>query len=293
MYESDWPILYLYRREHADSGGAGRFRSGNGGEIAYVMHGGESALGLYTTEGIPKTNGIFGGDPAAILRTRLIRGTDIQARFAAGELPQDIDALGGVDEQLANKGTGLPLSGDDVLYWNWSPAGGYGDPLTRDPDLVAADVTAGGITDAGAQRVYGVVIRDGAPVGQETDALRRRLLRERLQAAGAQITEPAADRTVPASAETVADVYVIDRQADRVECHRCGTRLCRLGESPKTGMAVLERPLTTLTPGAPDPREFVDDDVVWRDLLCPGCGVRLATEVAYPGAALFEEIRVY
>jgi hypothetical protein len=48
-----------------------------------------------------------------------------------------------------------------------------------------------------------------------------------------------------------------------------------------------------LTPGAPDPRTFVDDDVVWRDLLCPGCGTRLATEVAYPGAPLFDELRLF
>ena len=56
-YEADWPILYLFRREHADSGGAGRRRAGNGGEIAYVPHKGESFLGLYTNEGIPKTPG--------------------------------------------------------------------------------------------------------------------------------------------------------------------------------------------------------------------------------------------
>ena len=53
-YEADWPILYLFRREHADSGGAGRFRAGNGGEIAYVPHKGESFLGLYTNEGDPE-----------------------------------------------------------------------------------------------------------------------------------------------------------------------------------------------------------------------------------------------
>ena len=109
LYERDWPILYLYRREHADSGGAGRFRSGNGGEIAYILHGGESALGLYTTEGIPKTNGTFGGGPAAILRTRVIKGTSIRERFAAGELPQDIDTLGGEEVALANKGTGIAV----------------------------------------------------------------------------------------------------------------------------------------------------------------------------------------
>jgi N-methylhydantoinase B len=293
MYESDWPILYLYRREHADSGGAGRYRSGNGGEIAYVMHGGESALGLYTTEGIPKTNGIFGGDPAAILRTRVIRGTEIRARFAAGDLPQDINALGGRDEVLANKGTGLPLSEDDVLYWNWSPAGGYGDPLTRDPALVVADVAEGGVSMAGARRIYGVVIRDGRLDEVASTALRRRLLLERLHAAGSERTELLPRRPVDPGAETVADVYVVDRAADVIECHHCGTALCTLGESPKQGMAMLERPVQSLTPGGPDPRTFVDQDVVFRDLLCPGCGIRLATEVAYPGAPLFEELRLY
>jgi N-methylhydantoinase B len=31
-------LLYLYRREHPDSGGAGRFRGGNGGRLAYIPH---------------------------------------------------------------------------------------------------------------------------------------------------------------------------------------------------------------------------------------------------------------
>jgi N-methylhydantoinase B len=292
LYERDWPILYLYRREHAESGGAGRFRSGNGGEIAYVMHGGESALGLYTTEGIPKTNGIFGGDPAAILRTRVIKDTEVRGHFAAGRLPQDIDAVGGEDMALANKGTGIGLTEDDVLYWNWSPAGGYGDPLTRDPDRVAADVVEGGVTAAGAERVYGVVVRGGRADHDATAAVRHRRLLERLHSAGSERTELLEARPVPDGAQTIADVYVIDRQAGRIECHRCGTALSTLGESPKDGMAVLERPVQSLTSGAPDPRVFVDDDVVWRDFLCPGCGVRLATEVAYPGAPVFRELEL-
>jgi N-methylhydantoinase B len=292
LYERDWPILYLYRREHVDSGGAGRFRSGNGGEIAYVMHGGESALGLYTTEGIPKTNGIFGGDPAAILRTRVIRDTDVRAEFAAGRLPQDLDALGGQDAALVGKGTGLLLTQDDVLYWNWSPAGGYGDPFTRDPDRVAADVAGGGVNPEGAERIYGVVLRGGEADHAATEALRHRRLLERLHQAGSERTELLAARRVPDGAQTIADVYVVDREADRIECHRCGTALCTLGESPKDGMAVVERPVHSLTPGAPDPRTFVDDDVVWRDFLCPGCGVRLAAEVAYPGAPAFRELEL-
>jgi len=292
LYERDWPILYLYRREHADSGGAGRFRSGNGGEIAYVMHGGESALGLYTAEGIPKTSGIFGGDPAAILSTRVITGTEIRRRFAAGELPQDIDALGGEEVALVGKGTGLPLTEDDVLYWNWSPAGGFGDPLTRDPARVAADVADGGVTREGAERIYGVVLAGEEVDPEATERLRRERLLERLHRAGSERRELLELRAAPEGSQTIADVYLIDRSADRIACHRCGTHLCRFGESPKEGMAVLERPVESLTPGAPPPARFVDDEVVWRDFLCPGCGVRLATEVAYPGAPAFRELEL-
>jgi N-methylhydantoinase B len=288
LYERDWPILYLYRREHADSGGAGRFRSGNGGEIAYVLHGGESALGLYTAEGIPKTNGIFGGDPAIILSTRVIKDTAIRERFASGEFPQDIDTVGGSDVELVGKGTGLPVGPDDVLYWNWSPAGGYGDPLTRDQALVEADVASGGVTPEGAERIYGVVPGDA----EATARLRSERLLARLHDAGAARDSLLPVREVAANAETIADVYVIDRARDRIECHRCGTALGGVTDDPKQGMAIAERPVQSLTPGAPDPKRFVDDDVVWRDLLCPGCGVRLATEVAYPGAPTFREIEL-
>jgi len=95
---------------------------------------------------------------------------------------------------------------------------------------------------------------------------------------------------VPDDAQSIADVYLVDRANDRIECHRCGTTLGAVREDPKQGMAVLERALSSLAPGAPDPSVFVDDEVIWRDLLCPGCGVRLATEVAYPGTPLFREI---
>ena len=153
-YEADWPILYLFRREHADSGGAGRSRAGNGGEIAYVPHKGESFLGLATNEGIPKTPGLFGGNPGSIMVTRVIQGSDLRAKFAAGEMPQDLDELGGTELQIGGKPDGFPVGDDDVLYWNWLAPGGYGDPLTRDPDEVIADLRSGAISPHEAGEVY-------------------------------------------------------------------------------------------------------------------------------------------
>jgi N-methylhydantoinase B len=150
-------------------------------------------------------------------------------------------------------------------------------------------VAGGAVTGEAAERVYGVVPGDADATAQ----LRERRLLERLAAAGAARDSLAPERTVPDRAQTVADVYVINRDDDRIECHRCGTRLGAVTDDPKQGMALVERPLESLAPGAPDPSVFVDDEVVWRDLLCPGCGVRLATEVAYPGSPPYREIELF
>jgi N-methylhydantoinase B len=276
--------LYLYRREQRDSGGAGRFRAGNGGEIAYIPHKGASALGLYTTEAIPKTMGAFGGDPGSVSRTRVVRATNIREAFAAGALPQDLDTLGGTDEALVGKGTGLEIGDSDVLYWNWLAPGGYADPMTREPDLVAADVAAGAVSSEAADRVYAVVLgADGATDEAATAALRDKRLLARLRAAGAAVEELAPPRTPIDGEESIGDVYLVDRYAGELRCYRCGTSAGPLDQDPKQAMAVLERDVATLNPGWQPTSAYVDDEVVWRDYCCRGCGVRLATEVAYPG----------
>jgi N-methylhydantoinase B/acetone carboxylase, alpha subunit len=291
-YEADWPILYLFRREHPDSGGAGRFRAGNGGEIAYVPHKGESFLGLYCNEGIPKTTGLFGGDPGSIMVTRVIQGSDLRRRFAAGEMPQDLDELDGNELDVGGKGDGFPVTDDDVLYWNWLAPGGYGDPMTRDPDAVLADVADGAVSDWAAEEIYAVRLKDGVADHEATAKLRERRMLERLREAGAEREELAPVKETPEGAEAFGDAYLIDRDAGVLRCHRCATDLGPLEANSKERMAVLERPTKSLSPSHPDPAKFVDDEVVWRDYCCPGCGVRLATEVGYPGEAPFQELRL-
>jgi N-methylhydantoinase B len=293
-YEADWPILYLFRREHADSGGAGRQRAGNGGEIAYVPHKGESVLGLYCNEGIPKTNGLFGGDPGSIMVTRVIQGSNLRERFAAGELPQDLDELEGTELDVGGKGDGFPVSDDDVLYWNWLGPGGYGDPLTRDPEAVVADVAAGAVTPRMADELYAVKLDEDGTADHEATARRReRKLLERLRECGAEREQLAPPVEAAAgAAHSIADAYLIDRTEGVFRCHRCATSLGPLGGNPKLEMASRERPTSSLNPAYPDPAKFVDQEVVFREFCCPGCGVRLATEVGYPGEAPFHELRL-
>jgi N-methylhydantoinase B len=292
-YEADWPILYLFRREHADSGGAGRSRAGNGGEIAYVPHKGESFLGLATNEAIPKTPGLFGGDMGSIMVTRVIQGSNLREKFAAGEMPQDLDSLTGTELEIGGKPDGFPVGDDDVLYWNWLAPGGYGDPLTRDPESVREDVASGAISAWAADDVFAVKLAaDGNVDPEATEKKRERKLLERLRDCGAERDTLAPRVEVPAGAESFADAYLIDRDAGHFRCHRCSTDLGPLAGNPKLEMAMRERPTESLKPSYPDPAGFVDDEVVFRDFCCPGCGVRLATETAYPGAAPFHELQL-
>lgn len=52
--ELRYPMLYLYRHEHADSAGAGKRCSGNGERVAFKLHKGFGELGLYSADGVPK-----------------------------------------------------------------------------------------------------------------------------------------------------------------------------------------------------------------------------------------------
>ena len=293
-YEADWPILYLFRREHADSGGAGRSRAGNGGEIAYVPHKGESFLGLATNEGIPKTPGLFGGDHGSIMVTRVIQGSDLRAKFAAGEMPQDLDELAGTELEIGGKPDGFPVGDDDVLYWNWLAPGGYADPLTRDPESVMDDLRSGAISKRAADDIYGIRFEaDGEEMDVEGTAKRReRKLLERLHDCGVEREAPAPAVEPAAGAESIGDAYLVDREAGVFRCHRCATDLGPLSGNPKLEMASRERPTSSLDPSYPDASKFVDDEVVYREFCCPGCGVRLATETAYPGDAPFHELRL-
>ena len=68
-----------------------------------------------------------------------------------------------------------PLAHGDLVSLYVSGSGGYGDPLTRDPSLVAHDVAIGYLSAAKALEWYGVVLdaRTGTVDDAATAARRR------------------------------------------------------------------------------------------------------------------------
>ena len=73
-----------------------------------------------------------------------------------------VERADGSREVLPCKCHDVPVSPGDVLHFVTWGGGGWGDPLERDPALVALEVRRGLVTAEGARR-YGVVVSgDGA-----------------------------------------------------------------------------------------------------------------------------------
>jgi N-methylhydantoinase B len=72
-----------------------------------------------------------------------------------------------------SKDQGIALSPGDRVEVMTPGGGGYGDPFTRDPALVARDVRRGYYTEAEAAALFGVVITGGEVDAAATAALRR------------------------------------------------------------------------------------------------------------------------
>lgn len=179
-YELKYPILYLYRREQPDGGGAGAHRGGNGIGLAYVPHGTDRietkvvhAIGVEQ----PMSSGLSGGYPSTTNVAVLKRGTDVRDRFADRRIPQEIDELSGEVEVLPAI-VRTEQAPDDVYAAVVTGGGGFGDPLEREPQLVADDLRRGAVTRDFAAGFYGVVLRgtDDPEVDAEaTEAARARI----------------------------------------------------------------------------------------------------------------------
>ena len=143
----------------ADSGGAGLHRGGNGICMTYkFLEPGEIAI--HDDRWFTYPWGVNGGEPGARAR-KVLRKAD------------------GTEHVVGNKQEDIRVeAGDELDFITWG-GGGWGDPLARDPALVAKEVFQGLVTAEGA-KAYGVVC-DAAGVLDETATavLRTRLKGER------------------------------------------------------------------------------------------------------------------
>jgi N-methylhydantoinase B len=182
QYEARFPILYLWRREEADTGGAGRRRGGTGVGYAVTPRGVaaiETVSPHFSGTLAPESNGLLGGYPGNVNRVTLHTSAGVAAAMAGGRLPANPAKLTGETRQLPGVAK-LTLAADDVLEVATSGGGGWGDPIAREPELVARDVRAGLVSMDEARATYGVEIDGkGEPDGPATLARRDAIRRER------------------------------------------------------------------------------------------------------------------
>jgi N-methylhydantoinase B len=300
--EAEYPLLYLFRRQLADSGGAGRYRGGMSAGVAVVPHdaGGplETSFSGVGAE-LPNGFGLAGGLPGAAARFVRFAGAGLPGLLAAGQrLPADFGSLPGTAEMTSINTSHGPFPAGSAEYHNWQGGGGYGDPLDRDPGQVLADVLDQRVSRECARQLYGVVLTGAAgPGGQAAvdaaaTAQARRAQRQRRLAAGRPAGEllpaPGAEwqqRTSwiagqPAAGTLrIGDAVVLDFDAGRASCARCAAVLGGARDDPRRGC--LAELTGTAAAGPVRGQDYGTQNAILARYYCPGCGRQLDASVLY------------
>ena len=145
----------------ADSGGPGLYRGGNAQRI-YWRFLEEGEISIHDDRWLSKPWGVLGGEPGA-------RSTKVLVKYSQDPANPPREALGSKQDRIK-------VSTEDVLEWITWGGGGWGDPLKRDPEIVALEVRRRLVTTEGARR-YGVVLREDCTVDIEGTASLRDELR--------------------------------------------------------------------------------------------------------------------
>jgi N-methylhydantoinase B len=159
---------------------------------------------------------------------------------------------------------------------------GYGDPLRRDPALVARDVAEGLVSPVMARMAYGVVLADGAPDLAATEATRAATRKIRLAQA-----RPVTEGPVGSAAASAAEGEALHPVADAVEavsaaggsvirCSVCHRGLGPYDQDYKKATVMRESPLTSASPLN---RHCDLSRFVLREFFCPGCATCLVVDV--------------
>ena len=167
VVESQYPIAVDRFEIRAGSCGDGKWRGGFGVRRDVRVKSDVGALSVLTDKCVIPPFGVHGAKNGAGNHFVVIRDGEFLEPSA-----------------VPGKVSGFPLRQEDVVREESAGGGGYGDPLERDPDLVATDVRLGYFTADQADRRYGVVLdADGGVDEPATGRRRQELGDERIHVA--------------------------------------------------------------------------------------------------------------
>jgi len=304
--EQSFPLLFLYRKEVVDSGGAGLHRGGLSAESCFIAHRTPEITHdtLSSGNAMPTSTGMMGGYPATVNVYKFKRNSNILERLQQSDMPSDIAQLEGRDETLALRQQNFRQSPKDVYAVIWSAGGGFGDPLERDPQRVRNDVVEDrAVSSKAARSIYGVVLRSDGSV----DDTRTRRLRERMRAARVRSCDGPAPGIHPRRAPRKVEGEWIRDITENLAVHRstrssraalhwccrgCQTDLGSVRTNYKLACARLDAPIRSANPNIGDWKRYIDDRPVFRQFFCPGCGRLIENEIARADDPLLEDIAV-
>jgi N-methylhydantoinase B len=157
--ERYFPMVIERYESVADSGGAGKYRGGNGIHMTYrfTQHG---KIAIHDDRWFVPPWGVNGGKPGMRSWKQLVPAN-------------------GDGRMLASKCDDIEVAPGDVLHFVTWGGGGWGDPLDRDAAVVGLEVQRGLVSVQGA-RAYGVVCNAAGAIDvPATDRLRAELRSDR------------------------------------------------------------------------------------------------------------------
>ncbi|MCW2954932.1 MAG: hypothetical protein JWQ48_4102 [Conexibacter sp.] len=274
-HEGADPVLFLWRRLVANSGGPGQMRGGQSLDQAYAIHYGDVMAGpCFNACAQVPPHGVGGGYPGSSGTFFPVRDSNVSKLIAEGTMPTR-ERLDGRTEVVRSKLTHIALERGDVFVATAGGGAGLGDPLLREPARVAADVVAGYVTAGHARAIYGVVLDGENAVDADATAGRRaEIRRERIGG------EPAKQQAAPPSIGVS-----LARDDEAWSCASCEERLADVGGNWRDGAVGSERPIAERY----DELEMIVRDrkeaprVMVREYFCPGCAASLGVDVATEG----------
>lgn len=144
IMEQAFPVLYRRYALREGSGGAGAQRGGFGLDYELELRRGAALASFVMDHGRFGPQGALGGQD----------GAPNEVTVWQNGVPYTPEHL--------SKEQDIPLLPGDRVRVKTPGGGGYGDPFTRDPGAVAKDVALGRYSEAEAEELFGVVLREGA-----------------------------------------------------------------------------------------------------------------------------------
>jgi N-methylhydantoinase B len=273
-HEGQDPVLFLWRRLVANSGGPGQNRGGQSLDQAYAIHYSEQMAGpgFNACAEFPP-HGFGGGYPGSAGLFFAVRGSNVSELISQGTMPSR-EALEGRTENVRSKVTHLVLARGDVFVATAGGGAGLGDPLLREPARVVDDVANGYVTADHARVIYGVILDGESVDAAATEARRAEIRRERIGG------DPARAASAPPSVG-----ISVARENGSWTCASCEEHLGESDSNWRDQAVLKEQPIAEryaeLDMVVRDRTEA--PRVVIREYFCPSCASALAVDCATEG----------